>query len=172
MNLVIDNDGPQDFPETLTKILEHNFKEEREIWYWFNEAFWPENESVTIKKFMDLKEGSNIICEHTFVDYQQMELLINLLYKFKKVNKPISLYIYNPILPEILKDYIDKYECDFSPKDLGDESDSSNKKFKEEMNSRLYDVIEYHSVYQMTRRCQFKDGIESGLVKITKDLFV
>lgn len=170
INLIIENSGPQDFPEELTTLLENNFKENREIWYFFGEAFWPKNRKETHQRFMALPEGSNIICDHTFDGYQQVELMIDLLSEFKRIGKKVNVYIYNPCLDVNFKEFIEGRFSSIEPEEIENDYEL-RKEFKRDMNKKFFDILEYHEVYQM-ERSRSRLLLGDDLIKMTRDVIM
>lgn len=152
-NLVIENDCKQDIPRQLIRLLENEprFKDGQEFWTQFKESFWPKNREETMKRFMELTEDDNVLCQTVFVDWMQLELVAELLCKLKSIGKKINFHILvYPSLEEQVKEYLGEYESDIAP-DTEEYNDSYalREQFKKEMNQKLLDAIEYHNVYDL-----------------------
>lgn len=150
MNLIIEND--RCVPEELETILEYQFKDDRQYWYWFRESFYPENRKSTKERFFSMKNNDNLICQTVFVDFIQLELMFNMLILMMNENIRINVYVFvPPTLQEQLFRYIKKYESEITPNTKEyDDSPKLRKEFKDSMNSSLRIALSYHNVYDMT----------------------
>ena len=97
-NLILENDNEQDgIPKRLQSILDKGmFAEDQEFWFGFKIAFYPENRESTMKRFMTLEDGGNIICQTVFLGWMQLELVIKLLIKLKEAGKKVNFHILVP----------------------------------------------------------------------------
>ncbi len=149
-NLVLNNHHPQDQDKRFAKFLETHFTENQEIWDHFEDAFWAENEKETIKRFSSLKTGDNILCHTVFVDYQQLELMILLLYGFVEKGIKINVYISCYQLVEELNDCFNEYESSICPdtKEYDDDYEL-RRKFKKDINEKMLKSLDFHNIYEL-----------------------
>ena len=150
-NLILENDCEQDIPEELNWVLEKKFKEGREYWTQFKTAFYPENRQETIDKFLALKPEDNVICQTVFNGWLQLELVIDLLFLLKEKDVRINFYILTyPSLEEKLNEYLEAYESEIAPNtEKFNENPKLRRVFKEKMDGRLKESLEYHNVYDI-----------------------
>jgi hypothetical protein len=170
-NLVLENDCEIDIPEELQEILKFKFKEGRELWTQFKCAYWPENRKETLKRLSELTPEDNLICQTVFVDWQQLEILTNVLYDFKKLKKKINFYIHvAPGLNYHIKEYLDDYKSDICP-DTEEYNDSPKlrDKFKKSMNKKMLSVLDYHNVYDLHRRCKYEEHFDEYCTRVTSE---
>ena len=80
--IVLENGFIIDIPEELIRYLEKN--KIQWDWYDMRGKFWPENQKATVGFFTDLPKGQLLICSTVFDGYQQLELMIQLLYKLRE----------------------------------------------------------------------------------------
>lgn len=152
-NLILENHGEIDLPEEIKDILEEGmFAEDREYWYWFFDAFYPENRENTMKRFMSLEEGGNIVCQTVFDGWMQLELVVELLVKLKELNKKVNfhIFVYSGLGSEI-QEYLDEYESELVPNTEEYNDDwKLRREFKQGMNEKLREVLEYHNIYDLS----------------------
>lgn len=152
-----------DIPRSLQFILEKKFKENREYWTYFKEAFWPENRKDTIERLSKLTPSDNLICQTVFDGFLQLELIIELLHSFIKKDIKINFYILvGPNLVYNLEEYYEDNESRLCPENA---TWDDQKKFKKKMNEKLLEVLDYHNIYDMKREAAY--GEKTGLTKIT-----
>lgn len=170
-NLILENDCEQDIPKELQEILKHKFKEGREIWSQFKSAYWPENRKTTLERLLRLTEEDNLVCQTVFVDWQQLEILAEVLYGFMQKGKKINFYLMvTPGLNYHIKKYLNACESNITPNTKKyDDNPKLRKEFKSEMNTKVLEVLDYHNIYDMSRFCQYEDGFEEGCTKVTSD---
>lgn len=150
-NLVLNNFTQHEMDEELKSILEKKFIENREIWYQFQTGFYPENREATIARFLQLEKGDNIVCQTTFLDYQQLELIAILLTD-GKMPAGLNIYICRPDLKEDLQEYFDKLESDITPEsDKYNDSPPLRRAFKETMNNIVKATLVKHNVFHLSR---------------------
>lgn len=144
-NLVLENEFK--LPERLTEVLEHQFKEGREVWLRFNQAFWPENEAETKRRLMSLEDGDNVIFETVFAGkWYQFEMMVMLLDKLREQGKRINVYIMVYDLAADIQRWLRRSDSELADEDASDEEVDA---LKAEMNDRLMKVLEHHNVRQM-----------------------
>jgi hypothetical protein len=169
-NLILENDCEQDIPEELMELIENEsiFSDGQEFWTQFKESFWPENREETMRRFMELNEDDNVLCQTVFVDWMQLELVVELLCKLKSIGKKINFHILvYPSLEEQIKEYLDEYESDITPDtDEYDDSPSLRTQFKKEMNQKLLEAIEYHNIYDLIELYHYGNN-----KKLTPEMF-
>lgn len=149
-NLILENHHKQDIPEKMQKKLETRFIENRELWLHFHEAFWPENKGESLKRFLSLTTGSNIVAQTVFVDFGQLELMAETLLLLKEKKIKINVYLSCGGLHRQIIKYLEKNESDITPN--SEEYDNSyelREAFKKEMNKKVYIAISYHKIYDM-----------------------
>jgi hypothetical protein len=153
-NLILENDNEFDgIPDKLSSILETQFLENREFWFSFRTAFYPKEREETMKRFASLESGDNIICQTVFDGWMQLELVVELLIKLKEMGKKINFYIVIPDLKENIQDYFDEYESELTPNtEEYNDSPSLRKEFKKQMDQKMVEVLDYHSIYNLYRR--------------------
>lgn len=152
--LVLENGFIIDIPEELTRYLERN-KVDWE-WYDMRQKFWPENREETFKFFAGLPEGQVLMCHTVFDGYQQLELMIQLLYKLR--NKKFTFKIMQGCLCDNLLKFLAEEESSITPKELlkeleldltDEEAEGIYEKiydFKKEMNKKFEDVLASHNI--------------------------
>lgn len=153
-NLILENDNEQDgIPTRLSWVLENRFLEDREFWFSFNTAFWPENREESVNRFMSLEDDGNIICQTVFDRWMQLELVVELLLKLKSVGKKINFHIHVPDLKEDMQDYLNESESELTPDtDEYNDSHSLRIEFKRGMDKKLIEVMDYHNIYNLRKR--------------------
>lgn len=122
--------------------------------YWphFQEAFWPENKKETLGRFSKLKTGDNLACHHTFVDFQQLELMANLLHAAMWDETKLNVYIMHPALDKKIGEYLRKEESDIAPDmQVFHAYPNLRKSFKVAMNRIVREVMKYHNIYQLSK---------------------
>ncbi|HMY42151.1 MAG TPA: hypothetical protein PLW92_03750 [Chitinophagales bacterium] len=154
--LVLENGFVIDIPEELIRYLDRNkIKWE---WYDMREKFWQENREETFKFFAGLPEGQELYCHTVFDGYQQLELMIQLLYKLR--NKKFTFKIMQGCLCDNLLKFLAEEESSITPKELEkrlEDDDLSNKDcdeiyeriyaFKKEMNKKFEEVLSSHNIF-------------------------
>jgi len=153
--IILENGFERDIPEELIGYLDN-----RKIsWqhYDMREKFWPTNRAETIDFFSSLPEGQLLVCHTVFEDFQQLELMIELLYKLK--HKKFTLKIMHGCLAEDLLKFYEEKESSITPRELEEEleGDLSDKqvnlayqkiyKFKKEINTKFLEVLSSHNIY-------------------------
>lgn len=166
-NLILENDNEFDgIPDRLKYILEDQFLENREFWFSFRTAFWPKEREETMKRFASLESGDNIICQTVFDGWMQLELVVELLLKLKVMDKKINFYIVIPDLHENIQDYFDEYESELTPNtEEYNDSPKLRREFKKQMDQKMVDVLEYHSIYNLYRRDSKKMMVKDFNIK-------
>lgn len=153
--LVLENGFKIDIPKQLINYL----KEEKVKWDWYDTrfSFWKENREATMKFFSELPIGKRIYCHTCFNGFQQLELFIQLLYKFKE--KQFTFKIMHGCLAEDLLKFYDKDESSITPKEIENELDNAStdaefnaanakeKAFKNKMNEMFLAVLSSHNIY-------------------------
>ena len=143
--LVLENGFPIDVPKDLIKHLGI-----RGINEWehidMREKFWPENRESTAKLFFGLDPTDQIYCSTVFVDYQQLELMIQLLDNVKDKSLNIKLMVVN--LPEDFLDFLNGYESRIVPRTKKYDNDPDLRaKFKADMDKKFHRVLGRHNIY-------------------------
>src|ERR1035438_4779803 len=153
--IVLENGFERDVPEQL---MEH-LKENKISWELFDmrEKFWPKNRKATFEFFSNLPKGQLIFCQTVFVEFQQLELMIELLHKLKDKNFTIKMV--HGCLAESLLRFYDQTESSITPSELNKEleKDLTNKQakvifkkiddFKKEINKKFLEVSDSHNIY-------------------------
>jgi hypothetical protein len=174
--IVLENGFERDIPEELIRYL----KSKKIEWEWFDmrQRFWPENRVETMKIFSEYPEGQEFICNTVFDGFQQLELMIELLYKLK--SKKFTITIQHPCLPSNLLEYYEEKESGITPKELEDKLDAANsheeskeahnkiKAFKRSMNRKLREVLKFHNVYWL-RVYESREAVRLSKLKDIKD---
>lgn len=173
--LILENGFEQDIPDELIEYLDDG----KIQWYWYDmrQKFWPENRDTTAKFFATLPEGQLIACHTVFEDYQQLELMIELLHKL--MHKKFTVKIMHGCLAEELMDFFQKEDSSIPPRELEKplfaEDSTSNeieqaykklKRFKKEMNIKFLEVLEAHEIYWVS----YKEILFKNLKDIKKAL--
>lgn len=170
--IVLENGFIIDIPEELIRYLEKN--KIRWDWYDMREKFWPENQKATVGFFTDLPKGQLLICSTVFDGYQQLELMIQLLYKLRE--KSFTFKIMQGCLCNNLLDFLAEEESSITPKELeaefeknltDEECDAIYEKiydFKKEINRQFVEVLQSHNVYWI------KSHGEDVLLKTVDDI--
>lgn len=142
--IVLENGFKMDIPEGLTSYLHEEGIEWK--WYDMRERFWPENREETIKYFSSLPIGQKLYCHTTFDGWQQLELMIQLLYKLKE--KKFELHIMNPSLCNNLRKFLEESESSICPntKEYND-SPKKREKLKNEVVLQFYTVMNTHKIF-------------------------
>lgn len=161
--LVLENGFVIDIPEELIRYLEAGKIE----WDWYDTrfSFWKENREETMKFFSELPVGKHIYCHTTFNGFQQLELFIQLLYKFKEKN--FTFKIMHGCLAEDLLGFFDEEESTITPDEIEKEMDdadtnakfsAANEKvraFKKQMNEMFLEVLSCHNIYWINWHDEF-----------------
>lgn len=153
--LVLENGFIIDIPESLIRYLEWN-KVDWE-WYDMRQKFWKENREKTFKFFAGLPEGQELYCHTVFDGYQQLELMIQLLYKLR--DKKFTFKIMQGCLCDNLLKFLSEEESSITPNELlkelerdltDEECDVIYEKiydFKKDINKKFEDVLASHNIY-------------------------
>lgn len=145
---VLENYGKQEIEGEVLDLIE---KDERfknhEFWLFFHESYWPENRTKTLEKLNTLQTGDNILCATVFDGFMQLEIMITILHEFIKKNVSINFYIYNSVLKNEFDAYLKKHESEITPKTIEYVSLALRKKFKESMNQKFLECLEFHNIY-------------------------
>jgi hypothetical protein len=154
--IVLENGFEQDIPDSLIQYLDKNKIE----WVLFDmrERFWKENKSETVKFFSNLPEGQVLLCHTVFDGFQQLELMIELLFALK--HKKFTFKIMHGCLSEDLIEFYENEESSITPKEIeaelekGDLSDAEcdaiyekSYAFKKQMNEKFLEVLKCHNIY-------------------------
>ncbi len=155
--IVLENGSKQDIPSDIISYLKDN----NMPWCLFDMRgkFWPENREKTIKYFMSLPVGQVFIAHHVFEDFQQLELLTELFHKLR--DRKFKFIIDNACLAEYLLEFLDERNSSITPRELekklenarSDKSalaaDKKIEEFKEQMNQKFLDVLQWHEIVWM-----------------------
>lgn len=153
--LVLENGFIIDIPEELIRYLKRN--QINWEWYDMRQKFWPENRKTTFEFFANLPTGQLLICNTVFDGYQQLELMIQLLHKFKSKN--FTFKIMQGCLCNNLLDFLAEDESSITPKELEKEleKDLTDKEcdaiyekiyeFKRNINKQFEEVLQAHNIY-------------------------
>jgi hypothetical protein len=161
--LILENGFEMDIPKELKDYL----KNENIEWEWYDTrfSFWKENREDTMKFFSELPIGKRIYCHTCFDGFMQLELFIQLLYKFKE--KQFTFKIMHGCLTEDLLKYYDKKESSITPNELEEKLNNANtnkefndinskiKAFKNKMNEMFLEVLSCHNIYWITYHDEF-----------------
>jgi hypothetical protein len=153
--LVLENGFVIDIPKELINYLKYENIE----WDWYDTrfSFWKENRKATMKFFSELPIGKRIYCYTCFDGFQQLELFIQLLYKFKE--KKFTFKIMHGCLAEDLLKFFDERESTITPDEIEKELDNADtdaefkaanekvKAFKKQMNEMFLEVLSFHNIY-------------------------
>src|SRR5690242_14329118 len=112
--IVLENGQHQEIPEELIRYLDRNKIE----WEHINMIgrFWPENRKETFNMFSNYPEGQEFICNTVFEDFQQLELMVELLHKLR--DKKFTVKIQHPCLPKNLMEFYEEAESSITPDHL------------------------------------------------------
>lgn len=67
--------------------------------------------------------------------------------------KKINFYIVIPDLKENIQDYFDEYESELTPNtEKYNDSPSLRREFKKQMDQKMIEALDYHSIYNLYRR--------------------
>jgi len=126
--IILENGFEIDITDELIEHLEKKGIE----WEWFNmnERFWPENKENTVEIFENFPKGQEFYCHTVFDGFQQLELMIALLYHLKDKNFKIKI-MHNMLCDELVS-FFEEKESSITPKELTDKlgSDISDKEYK------------------------------------------
>mgnify|MGYP000848509924 CR=1 FL=1 len=161
--LVLENGFEMDIPKELTDYL----KDENIKWEWYDTrfSFWKENREATMKFFSELPVGKRIYCHTCFDGFMQLELFIELLFKFK--DKKFTFKIMHGCLAEDLLEFYNKDESSIPPKELEDQLEKADtdekckavfkafKNFKQEMNKKFLEVLSCHDIYWVNYHTEY-----------------
>lgn len=154
-NLIIEDDHEiNGLPIRLKHILESRFKDNREVWYDFGRSYYPDNREETLSRFFSLTTGDNIVCQTVFVDFQQLEIMIDILVDMKeKYDISVNFYIHCYDLKEEFKRYISMMEAEFTPNtDEYNDSPNLRRQYKLDLDMKFEYVIKNHNIYELHRR--------------------
>lgn len=167
--LIIENQHEIDIPEELQRLMGVAFKEGRELWCHFHEAFWPENRKETLGRLMQLKTNDVIVCQHVFDGYQQLELMSEVLNKLTELGEKIDVYIVHPTLDEELNDFLDKYESSITPDtEEYDDDPDLRQAFKKSQNDKVISAVKNHRIFGVCRGWVFKISYSKSKKKFSK----
>jgi len=153
--IVLENGFEIDIPEELIDYM--NYQKIEYQCYDMRERFWKENRESTFKFFSELPEGQLLMCHTTFEDFQQLELIIQLLHKLK--HKHFKFMIMHGCLAEDLLKFYEETESSITPSEFekqleGELTDEevyaiydNIHAFKTQMNEKFLEVLEVHEVY-------------------------
>lgn len=161
--LILENGFEMDIPKELKDYL----KNENIEWEWYDTrfSFWKENREDTMKFFSELPIGKSIYCHTCFDGFMQLELFIQLLYKFKE--KQFTFKIMHGCLTEDLLKYYDEKESSITPNELEEKLNNAStnkefndinskiKAFKNKMNEMFLEVLSCHNIYWITYHDEF-----------------
>lgn len=158
-NLILENDNTLD--ERISDFLEDqpSFNESKEEWLKFRFAFWPEERANTIKKFLSLENGDNIICQTVFDGMDQAELMINVLHKLMNNDIKINFYIICNCMIEDFKKYVNSYPY------VDEKEEEERQRILKEMKN----VILYHNIYNL-KGSLFHDLNNRNCILLTPEL--
>lgn len=140
--ILLENGFPIDVPENMVKyLIDNNIQW---IHYDIREKFWPVNRAETLSFFTNLPQNQVIITDHGMLDFELLELMIQLLYTLKEKNFTIK--IMNGMLCGKLVKFIENDLSSITPKELEDDY-NAELKFKTEMNAKFKAVLNYHNLY-------------------------
>ena len=135
--IILENGNEFDMPSKLKRYLDSN-KIEWEL-YDMRQRFWPENEKETIKFFSELPKNQEFILETVFNGFQQLELMIELLYKLR--NKEFTIKILHPCLFENLVTWLKTKESEITPKELEKPLYDMSREYSDEELDETYEKI-------------------------------
>jgi len=170
--LVLENGYVIDIPDTLVRYL--SLKKIKWKWYDMRQKFWPENKEKTLRFFENLPDGQMIFCHTVFEDFQQLELMIELLHKLR--HKNFTFKIMHGCLCDDLIKFLNETESSITPKELeskleetltDEECDVIFKQiesFKTEMNKKFEEVLSHHNISWL------KNHGEEILLKTIEDI--
>ena len=162
-HIILENGFECDIPEELMHIIDRAGWEWE--WYDMRERFWPENQKATIQFFQDLPVGQCLTCSTVFNGFQQLELMIELLYHLK--DKHFEFRIMHGCLADDLAEWYDYYESSICPNTEEYNNDPDlRKKFKQNMNTKFLTVLENHKIIWL--RCYGKE-IPLETIQIVRD---
>lgn len=152
-NLVLNNySWKYEAEDDFKKYVFDRFGSEKEIWEHFQNSYWPQNREETLNRFFSLKSGDNIITAHTFVDFQQLEIMVEILTD-KRMSKGLNIHIWNPSLEENIQEFFDKHESSITPNTQEyNDSCQLREEFKQQMNEKVKQCFEIHNVYKFYLR--------------------
>ena len=158
-NLILENDNILD--EYILDFLEDqpSFNENKEEWLKFRFAFWPENHDTTLKKFLSLKSGDNVVCKTVFDGMDQAELMINLLYKLMENNIKINFYVICNCMIEDFKKYVNNYPY----------ADEKEEEERQRILKEMKNVLLYHNIYNL-KGTLFHDLTDHNCILLTPEL--
>lgn len=167
MNLILEND-PTVLNEEVRELLSWNFKEDRHVWMDFASSFkLPELKEKSLEFLLNIPADTNIIAHTVFMNYNQLELMIYILYLLKCRKKPVNVYIGGCILSDDLNLYYKQQYSTFYP------SNDRTKQFGDKLvfNKKLEDIVNFHNIIELQyawymetkwHKCQFKITFEDG----------
>lgn len=146
--IVLENGFEIDIPKTLIEYLRR-----RDIdWQWYDmrQRFWTENREETLKYFSELPKHQLLVCSTVFDGYQQLELMVQLLYKLK--HKNFTFKIMNGFLCNDLVKFYEYCESSICPntKTYNDSPDK-REKFKQNINKQFIEVLQAHNIFQIQK---------------------
>lgn len=154
--IVLENGFERDIPKSLISYLENNKIEWKH--YDMRQRFWKENKAKTVKFFSSLPEGQVLLCHTVFDGFEQLELMIELLYSLR--HKKFTFKIMHGCLAQDLLEFYENETSSITPKEIDDELDKDDLSdaecdaiyektyaFKREMNEKFLEVLKCHDIY-------------------------
>lgn len=148
--LILENEGLDGIPKNLINYCDRNNIEWE--FYDMRERFWPENRQTTVNYFKYLPDGQKLLCHTVFDGYDQLELMIQLLYSIK--DRKFEIGIMNNYLTQEISDWFDRNTADSTPGELqkhfnihgDDESWELIVNYKKDLNEKFKQVLAHHKI--------------------------
>lgn len=146
---ILEDGGIIDIPEQLLQHFERFYSGEEYTHYNMSQRFYPNNRTETAQFFMNIKPVDILLTYHVFVDFQYLELMIEL---FSKIETPLTLKIMNPSLGESLSKFMEE------PYSSIDDGVPENKRrdFKKTMNDKFVTVLSKHNIFWICRHGELR----------------
>jgi len=168
ITLVLENDTVI-VTRKIRSLLDFKFQNtEIDVWLNFGTAFFSRKIEKTLKRFMRLQTGDNIVTKTNLDHLEQMELVIGLLLKHKDAGNKINVYVdCTPFFAQRVNDYLEQDQV-FS---VESEDAGFLKERKNFFDIAIKECIMHHHIYQICNDYYVdEEGWQKGLRKVYFDV--